>query len=46
MQLAMRDEKHLPSFPRRIDGGTATQRREKATVLPWNDLSPLADALD
>jgi predicted AAA+ superfamily ATPase len=24
-----------------IHGGTASQAREKATVLPWNDLSPL-----
>lgn len=26
-----------------IHGGTAHQEREKATVLPWNDLSPLLE---
>jgi hypothetical protein len=28
-----------------VHGGTAHQQREKATVLPWNDLSPLVAAL-
>jgi len=28
-----------------IHGGTARQNRNKATVLPWNDLSPLLKAL-
>lgn len=28
-----------------IHGGTTRQDREKATVLPWNDLSPLLSAL-
>ena len=28
-----------------IHGGTARQDREKATVLPWNDLSPLLNQL-
>lgn len=28
-----------------VHGGTARQDREKATVLPWCDLSPLANAL-
>jgi predicted AAA+ superfamily ATPase len=28
-----------------IHGGTALQQREKATVLPWNDLSQLTDSL-
>ena len=28
-----------------IHGGTALQHREKATVLPWNDLSPLIEKI-
>ena len=28
-----------------VHGGTARQDREKATVLPWNDLSPLLKEL-
>jgi predicted AAA+ superfamily ATPase len=28
-----------------IHGGTARQDREKATVLPWNDLAPLLNSL-
>ncbi len=28
-----------------IHGGTARQDREKATVLPWDDLSPLLNNL-
>ncbi len=28
-----------------VHGGTAFQQREKATVLPWNDLSPLISVL-
>lgn len=28
-----------------IHGGTALQQREKATVLPWNDLSPLIEKI-
>jgi predicted AAA+ superfamily ATPase len=28
-----------------IHGGTALQLREKATVLPWNDLSPLIEKI-
>jgi hypothetical protein len=28
-----------------IHGGTARQHRDKATVLPWNDLSPLLDQI-
>jgi predicted AAA+ superfamily ATPase len=28
-----------------IHGGTALQQREKATVLPWNDLSQLTDSV-
>ena len=32
---------HQTSTPWLIHGGTSLQHREKATVLPWNDLSPL-----
>lgn len=28
-----------------IHGGTALQQREKATVLPWNDLSQLIEKI-
>ncbi len=28
-----------------IHGGTTLQHREKATVLPWNDLSPLIEKI-
>ena len=28
-----------------VHGGTTRQDREKATVLPWNDLSPVLDAI-
>lgn len=30
---------------RLIQGGLARQNREKATVLPWNDLSPLIGSI-
>jgi hypothetical protein len=36
---------HQSLTPWLIHGGTARQDREKATVLPWNDLSPLLDTL-
>jgi uncharacterized protein len=39
---------HLPGqtlIPWLVHGGTANQQREKATVLPWFDLSPLLAAL-
>jgi predicted AAA+ superfamily ATPase len=32
-------------IPWLVHGGSAHQEREKATVLPWNDLSPLIDGL-
>jgi uncharacterized protein len=38
----------LPSLtitPWLVHGGTSLQHREKATVLPWNDLAPLLSAL-
>ena len=28
-----------------VHGGLARQQREKATILPWNDLGPLRDSL-
>ncbi len=28
-----------------VHGGTASQQREKATVLPWNGLSPLIETI-
>jgi uncharacterized protein len=40
--------KHLSGktlVPWLVHGGTAHQQREKATVLPWNNLSPLIAAL-
>lgn len=32
-------------IPWLVHGGTAQQQREKGTVLPWNDLSPLLSSL-
>jgi uncharacterized protein len=40
--------RHLPGrtiVPWLVHGGTANQKREKATVLPWFDLHPLRHAL-
>lgn len=28
-----------------VHGGTAHQQREKGTILPWNDLSPLRSSI-
>ncbi len=36
---------HQSFTPWLIHGGASRHAREKATVLPWNDLSPLLDAL-